>query len=392
MNTKIISGLFVASLSIGSLGCGMFSKAGDTEPVSGATEVGTPVGEKLTRGVGPEGGTIVSPDGRMTLTVPPNAVSGPTEFSIQPITNLARGGMGNAYRLEPSGQNFTAPIRVSFNFDTPDLKDLAPEGLAVGYQDKTGVWQSFDTIDIDTTRKWVTVSAEHFTDLSVWTHRLSPETATLHVGENLSIGLIGCIDQLNALTKIRKFFGGSTCQDITALDGKWSVDIGTITPAGPGGAVYQAPGKKPFKNVATVTYEYKLWASGEANIKDVRTAKITILSRGWTATGSDGPTSYSGTICSLDKQFTVIARTGPIAHTVKFTPIGEGRTGNATSIGKFGSLSFNGSGPYTVEGFDDDNPTIIFNVDTILTSPGGASSGIGDAHIVLVPLETEGCN
>jgi hypothetical protein len=48
--------------------------------------------------------------------------------------------------LEPSGQKFATPIKVSFRFDAQDLKGIIPEALAVAYQDKTGVWQTFKTV------------------------------------------------------------------------------------------------------------------------------------------------------------------------------------------------------------------------------------------------------
>ncbi len=77
-------------LFIGALGCNLFSRNGsDAEAVFAATEVGTPEGDKVARDIGPGGGTLASPDGRMTLTVPPNALSETITFSIQPITNKA---------------------------------------------------------------------------------------------------------------------------------------------------------------------------------------------------------------------------------------------------------------------------------------------------------------
>jgi hypothetical protein len=69
--------------------------------------------------------------------------------------------------------------------------------------------------------------------------------------------------------------------------------------------VYQAPAVKPSTNVATVRFVYKLRGSGEANLKDVRTCEITIVDRGYRASGKIGDTVFSGDICDLEKPFTI---------------------------------------------------------------------------------------
>src|SRR5688572_10621820 len=85
------------ALLFGVLGCGLFSGPGDTELVFAPTEVGTPEGEKVTKEIGPAGGTLASTDGRITLTVPQNALTETIAFSMQPISNKAENGIGLAY-------------------------------------------------------------------------------------------------------------------------------------------------------------------------------------------------------------------------------------------------------------------------------------------------------
>src|SRR5216684_9417787 len=90
----LIVGVFVGILIIGAVAYRLYSrKADDAELVFAPTEVGTPVGDKVTKDIGPAGGTLVSPDGRLTLTVPPNALTETLPFAIQPITNKAEGGL-----------------------------------------------------------------------------------------------------------------------------------------------------------------------------------------------------------------------------------------------------------------------------------------------------------
>jgi hypothetical protein len=49
------------------------------------------------------------------------------------------------------------------------------------------------------------------------------------------------------------------------------------------------------------------------------------------------------------------------------------------------------SGSYTVEGIDTDKPRIVWHMSGTATIPQISTSGGGDAHIDLTPLETEGC-
>lgn len=185
--------------------------SGDTLAMPGPTAVGVPNGPATTKSIGPAGGSITSPDGRIVVDVPPNAVPGPVDFSIQPITNLAHGGVGSAYRLEPGGQKFAPPIEVSFKFDASDLKGYSPETLAIAYQDPTGVWQSFGTVNVNQASKTLTVSTTHFTDVSAWTIRLSPEKATIRMGETQLIAVEGCIEKDGLGSRLKTLLGIQTC-------------------------------------------------------------------------------------------------------------------------------------------------------------------------------------
>jgi hypothetical protein len=364
----------------------LFRSSSNTVAMPGATAVGVPNGPATTKSIGPAGGSIASPDGRITVDVPPNAVSSPVDFSIQSITNLAHGGVGSAYRLEPGGQKFAPPIEVSFKFDAQDLKGYSPEALAIAYQDPTGVWQSFRTVNIDQASKTLTVSTTHFTDLSVWTIRLSPEKATLRVGETQLIAVEGCIEKDGWGSKLKTLLGTQSCQFFMPRENSWSVNVGTIAMV-PGAVLYTAPAKKPFPNVATVRLVYRLRGSSP-NQKDVRTCEITIIDGGYEATGSDGPTSYSGTVCSLDKEFTVVGHSGGLALTFAFTPSGEGRTGTGSLVGSYGIVTWTGGGPYKIEGFDSEKPKIVW-VTHQTVSP--VTSGSGTFHIDLVPIGTDEC-
>src|SRR4051812_2234058 len=63
--------------------------ASGPNPTPPPTEKGTSLGAKLTKTLGAAGGTIVSADGRLTITFPAGALATDTEIGIEPITNKA---------------------------------------------------------------------------------------------------------------------------------------------------------------------------------------------------------------------------------------------------------------------------------------------------------------
>jgi len=377
--------LFVIAVTVVA-GVLFMRSSGDTVAMAGATAVGVPTGKATTKSIGPAGGSLASSDGRITIDVPPKAVSSPLDFSIQPITNLAQGGMGSAYRLQPDGLKFATPIKVSFNFGAPDLKAFIPEGLAVAYQDPKGVWQAFDSVDLDRERKTLTVSTTHFTDYSIWTVRLSPENATLHVRETLEIQLIACLENDSWISRLRTGWGIQNCDSlIKATDTHWSVDIGTITPTGSGSAVYQAPAVKPSKLVATVSFVYKLPGSTEKTAKDVRTCEIEIVGGGYRASGNaGGDTVFSGDICDLAHNFT-LKTNNPFLSKVDFFPSSpiKGDYRFTTINGVTGG----GGGEYTITGTD----TVKTGIELKSSSSGRGVvgptlHGSGPVHLDLAPL------
>lgn len=82
--------------------------------------------------IGPGGGTVTAPDGRLSLIIPSGALgltipititetTGQTSPSILPGTRL-----GNSWRLSPSGTKFARPVRVVLGYDN------TPSAVAAG--------------------------------------------------------------------------------------------------------------------------------------------------------------------------------------------------------------------------------------------------------------------
>lgn len=70
--------------------------------------------------VGPEGGSVVSRDGRLVLDIPAGALSEATEITIEESDDLPDGAVGPSYRVLPMGTVFEAPVHVFYHYGTND--------------------------------------------------------------------------------------------------------------------------------------------------------------------------------------------------------------------------------------------------------------------------------
>lgn len=132
----------------------------------GATEVGAPDGEIVTKAIGPDGGTISSSDNRVQLVIPAGALAKPTEISIQPITNQAPHGLGLAYRFLPDGTTFAKPASLIFSYDPNRVSANHAEAFRVATQGADRKWYRTPDVVVDTILHTITTGMPHFSD---WT-------------------------------------------------------------------------------------------------------------------------------------------------------------------------------------------------------------------------------
>lgn len=382
--------LILVLLFIG-FGCNLSS--GPVEMVLSATEVGAAQGEKISKEIGPGGGTLSSADGRLTLTVPAGALTETLQFAIQPITNKAGNGLGLAYRLEPNGKVFPKPLQLTVKYDEKDMEGTMPEAFTVAYQDEKGAWHAQKASKLDQSAKTVTISVTHFSDWAFMSRiKLSPAEAKIKPGDSVAIALVIC-DEPGFLNRILSRPGD--CSSITATSGdQWTLlGPGHLTAFARGNVTYEAPPRKPSPNIANVvyTFEGEWWndTSREIVRKDL-IAKITILGNSFRATGSDGSVTYSGTICSLDEPFKVTGNHPIFTYPFQFTPTSQ-TEGTMTYGTAASGITASGSGTYTIVGRDTETPKIVIQTQSTARSPVVTTSGGGKATILLTPLEGDEC-
>jgi hypothetical protein len=390
-----------AILIVASVGCGLFSKkGGDADVVFPATQIGAPQGDKLTKDIGPAGGSITSSDDRLRLTVPAKALTETLSFSIQPITNTAGGGIGLGYRLEPSGKTFATPLAISIRYNDNDLEGTIPEALSLAYQDQNGAWRAQRSMRLDQAAKTISTETTHFTDFAELAGiRISPAEATIYVGEEQTVQLVQCKesgvwDKLLSRTSDCDH-AASTTKQAWSLSGPGNIQEASISGENYDniGVIYEAPARKPTPNAALVNLrvEFVMWdpTTGETStVEKTFSTKITIIDRGYRASGGTGP-YFSGLICSLEKPFEVIGTMGPVTITNEFAPTSDA-AGNGKSSAVYGP-TLSGSGPYTITGIGTDKMQIVYNVTSKLELAGRASGGTAPAVIDLIPLTGNEC-
>ncbi len=256
-------------------GCGGSSSSGSSDAVGSnqqitptpqaiVTAAGTTIGPAVTTSIDASGGTLVSADGRLTITVPANAVSAATTFSIQPITAMAPTSIGASYRLEPEGVTFAVPIQLTFSVPEAGISRSSISMLGLAYQDSAGHWNWVAGQSRDTTANTVSVTTSHFSDWStVEGYQITPMMATVKEGSTLMIEVVECVEHQALAGDL-----GGLLSDCHLGDPKdavkasaWTVNgvplgnatLGTLDPADNGQeAIYTAPAQKPTPNTVTV--------------------------------------------------------------------------------------------------------------------------------------------
>ncbi len=125
------------------------------------TAIGKPNGEETSQEIGKEGGSIFSGDGRIELIFPEGALTKKKKITIQPVTNHAANGQGNAYRMEPSGLQFNKPVTIVFHYSQETAGTL-PELKGIAWQDGKGKWEALQEVILDTIAKTITSQIHHF--------------------------------------------------------------------------------------------------------------------------------------------------------------------------------------------------------------------------------------
>lgn len=150
---------------------------------------GEPVGQEVSKRIGPAGGTLAMPDGKISIQIPEGAMHTATEITIQPVTNTLPMGSGAVnYKITPENVQFSKPVTIQFKYDEADLDGTIPDAMYVAFQNDKGQWFGKVNTAIEHTSKTLTVKTKHF---STWgkyqLFRLASQHQSLQAGESTEL-------------------------------------------------------------------------------------------------------------------------------------------------------------------------------------------------------------
>ncbi len=223
--------------------------------------VGTPIGEVMIALVGPEGGTVASADGSLTVSVPAGALEAPIELRVQEITRTAPHGEARAFRLEPHGQTFGGPVTVTYGLGSDELGTA--RALRAATQDERGAWVVLADATVDLEAETLSFETTHFSDWTfVESFALAPEAETVDVGGSVDLVVQNCLYEdvdtgdfvLPALARTCRPFALHSVIEDASVNGAvgGSATVGTVTRRG-ATITYAAPAAVPDANPVAIS-------------------------------------------------------------------------------------------------------------------------------------------
>jgi len=221
--------------------------AAPVPPDVDSSAIGKPIGDAVTKTIGPEGGKISSADGLMELSFPPGALAAPTSIGIQLIENTSVMNFGKTYACTPDGIHFQKPVEMIIHYADSMAKGITASIPVIRWQDKNGRWSSVARITLDSVTHTLTGRVEHFSNYSAaTTFKIIPRHSSIKVGQQHTfvLAVSGAYPDGKQYSSDASFWKEHTVE--------WSVDgtlggtatSGRITPIGAyemNGAIYTAP-------------------------------------------------------------------------------------------------------------------------------------------------------
>jgi hypothetical protein len=193
------------------------------------------------------------------------------EVRIEPISNMAHGAKGPAYRISPEGLHTPVPMTLTFKVDAASLQGTSLDALAIATQGADGRWLASRTPGRDADAGTVSVQTTHFSDWGLIAGaQLHPATAMVAIEASLDLAIIHCpwVEDSAGTVQIDecKTESPSSAEAshwaVNGIDGGTSA-VGTIAPFGDPAkpdaiqALFQAPAKVPAGNPVAVSVDYR---------------------------------------------------------------------------------------------------------------------------------------
>jgi hypothetical protein len=118
--------------------------------------------------IGAGGGTLSTPDGVLTLTVPSGAVDHDVLFTVGPTPPPLVGTVGGAFEVGPAGTRFAVPATVTIRYTTGELGDAAASDLLVATV-VAGLWVPLSSDSVDGAARTASGQTPHLSPFALVT-------------------------------------------------------------------------------------------------------------------------------------------------------------------------------------------------------------------------------
>lgn len=384
-NLVIIAGIFI----ILSISCSRFMPGGSNTAKAPAVDFASP-GKPLDVKVlldkkQTASGTISAGGGSLSLTaadgstfkldVPAKAVNADTIITMTAVKSIDGAPMDNnaptAVQLEPSGLFFKEVATLTI---VPGKEIPLKQQVVFGYE---GEGKDYHLAVVDPKSKEIRIKLMQFSGAGVGTRSDASWAANLAVqagdararlmqklgeatqGDRLDNLLGGDSNQAGAMIEsfFEQFYDQVVLKEMAAaeLDCKHAQkaldDLIFLE------RLRQLLGGSDSSHIATPGFAEKAQRLGEIGAK---------CSTSYTASGTSGPVTFSGQICSLDKPFVIDGKFANGSETQSFTPAGS-KSGTVQESGNSGGCTQTGGGTYKVT-LTDQGPGILEFTETVTGS------------------------
>lgn len=191
--TRAVSAVLVISILYAQTGCKKkqaesaspgFNLAAASNATRTNVEPGAPVLTPTSAKIGPQGGTVRSSDGKLSLNIPAGDLATETEVRIQPTDDPSGESFGPIYELSPGGVTFAQPVTLAWHLSDADLATTNLDNLVVRTSEGNEEWVRQRGVQRDEATHTITVSTNHFSrwDLAA-TLRLTPIYTSVYVDD-----------------------------------------------------------------------------------------------------------------------------------------------------------------------------------------------------------------
>ncbi|MGQ0703558.1 MAG: Ig-like domain-containing protein, partial [Gemmatimonadales bacterium] len=133
--------------------------------------------------IGPAGGTLVAAGGDVTLVVPAGAVSQPTAFTVEPLTNPAPDPRligATAYEIGPTGTVFAQPATLAIRYAPANLPQGLGEAALQIFTGASGAWAVVPGGTVDTATNVAQAPLAHLSPNAIFAPSASPTALAVY--------------------------------------------------------------------------------------------------------------------------------------------------------------------------------------------------------------------